>query len=98
MKSLYDRSDFGGNLDALQAHLFGNVKGDKHCLPPTEDAFQLHLCRALHHLALCKQAHLSQPTYAAVTDFCTRLAHGKLVATMMLKEAKSTELKHAKYC
>ena len=28
MVSLYDRSDLRGNLDALRAHLFGNIKGD----------------------------------------------------------------------
>ena len=37
--SLYDRNDFKGNLDALRAHLFGSIKGDMRCPPPTEDAF-----------------------------------------------------------
>ncbi|KAJ8403227.1 hypothetical protein AAFF_G00354440 [Aldrovandia affinis] len=59
MVSLYERSDFSGNLDALRAHLFGNIKGDMRYLPPTEDAFQLHLRRALHQLAVCKRAHVS---------------------------------------
>lgn len=58
MVSLYDRSDFVGTLDALRAHLFVNIKGDMRCLPPTEDAFLLHLHRALHQLAVCKRAHL----------------------------------------
>ena len=58
MASLYDRSDFSGTLDALRAHLFGNIKGDMCCLPPTEDAFQLHLLRALHQLAVCKRTHV----------------------------------------
>ncbi|KAJ8385348.1 hypothetical protein AAFF_G00189690 [Aldrovandia affinis] len=57
MVSLYERSDFSGNLDALRAHLFGNIKGDMRCHSPTEDAFQLHLRRALHQLAVCKRAH-----------------------------------------
>ncbi|KAJ8379200.1 hypothetical protein AAFF_G00223120 [Aldrovandia affinis] len=39
MVSLYERSDFSGNLDALRAHRFGNIKGDMRYLPPTEDAF-----------------------------------------------------------
>ena len=43
MASLYESSDFSGHVDALRAHLFGNIKGDMRCLPPTEDAFQLHL-------------------------------------------------------
>ena len=63
MVSLYDRNGFGGNLDALRAHLFANIKGDMLCPPPTEDAFQLHLRRALHQFAVCKRAHLSQPAY-----------------------------------
>ena len=58
----YERSGFSGNLEALRAHPFGNIKVDIRCLPPTEDAFQLHLHRALHQMAVCKQAHLSQPT------------------------------------
>ena len=98
MVSLYDRSDFGGNLDALRAHLFVSLKGDMRCLPPTEDAFLLHFRRALHQLAMCKRAHMVQPTYPAATDFGRQLVNGKLVATMMLKEAKPSELKHSKYC
>lgn len=52
MVSLYDRSDFDGTLDALRAHLFVSIKGDVHCLSPTEDAFLLHLRQALHQLAV----------------------------------------------
>ena len=98
MVSLYDRSDFGGTLDALRAHLFVSIKGDMRCLPPTADAFLLHLPRALHQLAVCQRAHMVQPTYPAATDFGRHLVNGKLVATMMLKEAKPSELKHIKYC
>jgi len=98
MMSLYDRSNFGGSLDALRAHLFGNIKGDMHCLPPTEDAFQLHLRRALHQLAVWKRAHISQPTYPTATDFGRELVNGYLVATMMKKEPKPAEYKRAKYC
>ncbi|CAL8352013.1 unnamed protein product [Boreogadus saida] len=48
---------------------------------------------------LCvKRAHMVQPTYPAATDFGRQLVNGKLVATMMLKEAKPSELKHSKYC
>ena len=90
MVSLYDRSDFGGNLDALRAHLFVSLKGDMRCLPPTEDAFLLHFRRALHQLAVCKRAHMVQPTYSAATDF-GRLVNGKLVATMMLKDSTQTQ-------
>ena len=106
MVSLYDRSDFGGNLDALRAHLFVSLKGDMRCLPPRcltlthqlKMPFLLHLRRALHQLAVCKRAHMVQPTYPAATDFGRQLVNGKLVATMMLKEAKPSELKNSKYC
>ena len=54
MVLLYNRNGFGGNLDALQAHLFAIIKGDMRCLPPTEDAFLLYLLRALLQLAVCK--------------------------------------------
>lgn len=98
MVSLYDRSDFDGNLDALRAHLFANIKGDMRCLPPSEDAFQLHLRRALHQLAIWKRAHLSQATYPVATDFGREVVNGKLVPTMMLKEAKPSEFKYTRYC
>ncbi|KAJ8367324.1 hypothetical protein AAFF_G00320880 [Aldrovandia affinis] len=77
MVSLYERSDFSGNLDALRAHLFGNIKGDMRCLPPTED------------VAVCKQAHMSQPTNPVATDFGRELVSGKSVATMMLKNSNA---------
>lgn len=37
--SLYEKSDFSGNLGSLRAHLFDTIKVDISCLPPTEDAF-----------------------------------------------------------
>ena len=98
MVSLYDRSDFGGNLDALRAHLFDNIKGNMRRLPPTEDVIHLHLRRALHQLAIWKRAQIFQPMYPVATDFGRQLVNGKLVAIMMLKEAKSAEFKHNKYC
>ena len=68
------------------------------CLPPTEDAFQLHLRRPLHQLAVCKRAHMFPPIYPVPTDFGRKLVNGKLVATMMLKEAKPAVFKRTKYC
>ena len=63
MVSLYESSDFGGNLDALRARLFGNIKGNTRCLPLTEDVFHLHLHQALHQLAIWKHAQMFQPMY-----------------------------------
>ena len=79
MLSLYERSDFGGNLDALRAHLFGNIKGNMRCLPPTEDVFHLHLCRALHQLAILKHTQMFQPMYPVAIDFGRELVNSKLV-------------------
>jgi len=76
--SLYERSDFGSNLDALQAHLFGNIKENMRCLPPTEDVFHLHLRRVLHQLAVWKRAQMFQPMYMypVATDFGIELVNG----------------------
>ena len=88
MVSLHERSDFAGNLDALRAHLFGNIKADMRCLPPTKNAIHLHLRQASHQLAIWKRAQMFQPVYPVGSDFGRELVSGKLVATMMLKEAK----------
>ena len=53
--SLYDRSDFGGNLDALRAHLFVSLKGDMRCLPPR--------CLTLTH-------QLKMPSYYTFAEPC----------------------------
>jgi len=94
MVSLYDRSDFGGNLDALRARLFGNIKGNMCCIPPTEDVIHSHLRRALHQLAILKRAQIFQPMYPVATDFGRQLVNGKLVATMMLREANWQSLQN----
>ena len=98
MMSPYDRSDFAGTLDGLRAHLFGKLKGDLRSLPPTEDAFQLHLRRALHQLAVWKRAHQSDPNLPDATDFGRQLVDGKLVAVMMNKEPKPSDFKRATSC
>lgn len=56
-----------GTFEALRTHLFGNIKGVMHCLPPTEDAFQLHLCQILHQLAVWKREYTFQPTCTVAT-------------------------------
>jgi len=87
-KSLYERSNFGGSLDALRAHLFTHTKGDIRCLAPTEDSFRLHVLRSLQQMAVVKQAHLSEPVILASTDYGREMMNGKLVAKMMLKPPK----------
>lgn len=93
---LYNRSDFD-TLDALRAHLFANTKGDLRCLPPTEDAFHLHVLRSLHQMIISKQAHLSEPLRPSATDFGRKIVGGTLVATMMHKEAKPNECHEFRY-
>ena len=88
--SLYDGNDFEGNFDA---RLIGNIKGNMRVLPPTEDAFQLHLRRALHQLVICKRAHFSQLTYPDATDFDRHIVNGNLVSIMMLKTSKHAQFK-----
>ena len=83
MASLYESSDFSGHVDALRAHLFGNIKGDMRCLPPTEDAFQLHLqSPASVGLYVSEHTCLSQPTLWQPA--WRELVSGKLVATKHL--------------
>ena len=58
--ALYGREGFK-YLDVLRAHLWSSGKGDLRSLPPTEDAFKLHVSRALYQLCLYKRAHLADP-------------------------------------
>lgn len=67
------------------------------CLPPIKDAFQLYLRRALHQVA-CKRAQLSQPTYLVAPVIGIELIGGKLVATMLLKDAKPAAFKRNTCC
>jgi len=97
-KSLYERSNFGGFLDALRAHLFTHTKGRGiRCLPPTEDAFRLHVLRSLQQMAVVKQAHFSESVILTSTDYGRELMNGKFVAKMMLKPPKPLH-SNAKYC
>ena len=49
------------NLNILRQHMFASPKSDLRKLPPTEDAFNFHVLRALYLIAWYKQAHLSGP-------------------------------------
>jgi hypothetical protein len=96
--ALYDRREFAGNLDVLRAHLFASRKGDLRSLPPTENAFRQHVLRSLHQLVVSKRAHISQPVYPDATIFGIQLVDGKLIPTMLTKEALPQAVKLAKYC
>jgi len=56
MMSLYERGDFGGNLDALS--VISLVTSKETCVAFHLPAFNLHLRRALHQLAIRKRAHM----------------------------------------
>jgi hypothetical protein len=73
--ALYQRAEFKGNMDALRAHLFATAKGNLRCLPPTKDAFRLHVLRGLHQIAVSKRAHLSHPVYPTTTCFGPQVKH-----------------------
>ena len=66
--ALYGREGFK-SLDVLRAHLWSSGKGDLRSLPPTEDAFKLHVSRALYQLSLYKRAHLADPLLPVPTEF-----------------------------
>lgn len=95
--SLFERSDFSDNLTHTSTSVC-IIEGDMVCLPPMKDAFQLYLRRDLHEVAVWKRAQLSQPKYPVVPIFGTELIGGKLVATMLLKDAKPAAFKRKTCC
>ena len=68
--------------------MFASSKSDLRMLPPTDDAFNLHLLRALYQLALYKTAHLSNPTLPPATEFGRVLINGRLCPLLMTIQAK----------
>ena len=96
--ALYGNAEFPGNLNNLRAHLFATTKGDLRCLPPTENAFELHVLRSLHQIAISKSAHNPSPAYPSAAMFGRKVVNGKLVPIMITKLPKPTELQDPKYC
>lgn len=86
--ALYGRKDFSGTLDELRCHLFITKKGDIRSLPCTEDAFQHHVKRGLHQLAIYKRAAQPEPSLPDPCQFGRRLEGGCLIAQRMTKPAK----------
>lgn len=86
--ALYGKKDFNGSLDELRCHLFKTKKSDIRSLPPTSDAFGLHLRRALYQIIIWKRA--TQPTLSLplATDFGRNTENGYLLATRMTKSPK----------
>ena len=80
--------DFKGNLDELRAYLFVTRKGDLRSLPPTEDAFRLHVLRSLYQIAVWKQASETDPQLPNPCKFGREVKAGILLAIPMAKSAK----------
>ena len=94
--ALYGREGFK-SLDVLRAHFWSSGKGDLRSLPPTEDAFRLHVARALYQLSLYKRAHLADPLLPVPTQFGRKQLDGKLLPIMMEKASKPPSTKKV-YC
>lgn len=92
--TLYGRPGFS-SLDKLRAHLFASSKRDLRSLPPTEDAFRLHLLRSLCQFNLYKQAFLTNPSLLNPVDYGRHMDDGILLPTMMTKPSKPTSAKLA---
>lgn len=86
--AIYGKKDFSGSLDELRCHLFQNKKGDLRSLPPTEDAFALHLTRALFQTIIWKRATLPDLGLPQYTDYGRSIEKGLLLAKQMTKNAK----------
>ena len=64
------------SLGVLRAHLWSSGKGDIRSLSPTEDAFKLHMFRALYQLSLYKRSHLADPLLPVPTQFGRKILNG----------------------
>ena len=88
MCSLYGKKDFTGSLDELRCHLFQTKRSDIRFLPPTTDAFYLHLKRALYQVLIWKRATSETLMLPPPTDFGRTIRNGSLMACLMTKSPK----------
>lgn len=86
--ALYGKKDFPGSLDELRCHLFKTKKSDIRSLPPTSDAFRLHLRRALYQILIWKRATIPKLSLPPPTKFGRDTDNGYLLATRMTKSPK----------
>ena len=78
-------------------NLWSSGKGDIRSLPPTEDAFKLHVFHALYQLSLYKRTPLADPLLPLPTQFGRKILDGKLLPIMMEKASKHPSIKNV-YC
>ena len=95
---LYTTHDFNGDLNALRAHLFGKIKGDLSNLPPTENAFHLHVLRALNQMVVSKCAHQSVPVLPDPLKYSRQVQDEILMPIMMKMYPKPNITRQCKYC
>ena len=81
----------------LLAHLWYSGKGDIRSLPPTEEAFKLHVYRAFYQLSLYKRSHLADPLLPVLTQFGRKILNEKLLPIMTEKGSKPPSIKNV-YC
>lgn len=86
--ALYGERGHDCSLNTLRQHMFASTKSDLRMLPQTDDAFNLHLLRALYQLALYETAHLSNPALPPATEFGRVLIAGRLCPLLMTIPAK----------
>ena len=85
---LYGKRGHDCSLNTLRQHMLASSKSDLRMLPPTDDAFNLHLLRALYQLTLYKTAHLINPAHPPATEFGQVLINGRLCPLLMTIPAK----------
>jgi len=90
---LYGKNDQFDTMDMLRQHVFASGRPDLRYLPPTEDAFRLHIKRCLYQLALYQRARESDLSLPPPTDYVRVIVNGRLVPMMMTKPANLQTLK-----
>ena len=89
--ALYGRKYFSGSLDELRCHLFQTKTSDIRSIPPTSDAFYLHLMRSLYQILIWKRATSTRLMLPSPTDFGRHMKDGCLMATLMTKSLKTKQ-------
>ena len=95
--SLYGKQGYN-DMNHPRAHMYGS-KSDLCHLPPTEDAFKLHILRGLYQLIIWKSAHLSDAKYPDVCLFGRKLSqNGFLEVVPSTLPAKPQAATSKKFC
>ena len=76
------------SLDTLRAHLFGTMKSGLWCLPPAQDAMNLHIQQCMYQFAICKQACLPQMVLPDIATYCREIKDGKPVTQKITKSPR----------